>query len=86
MICTHNWGHCLEFSSVALASGIPYSFYEDSRVLTIAENQRRGRVWPPAAMAESSVLITFAPCASLCEKARWLRAGDIIQTGFASLW
>jgi putative ABC transport system permease protein len=63
-------------TAVASASGIPYSFYEDSRALTVEEKSANQRDQPPAAMAESVSPDYFRAMRIPLREGRWLNAGD----------
>ena len=66
--------------SVALASGIPYSSYEDSTALTLEENAATPRDQAPAAMAESVSPDYFRTLHIPLREGRWFDVGDTPDT------
>jgi hypothetical protein len=55
--------------SAALASGIPYSFYENSTALVLEEKMVAQEIRLRLQRQNRSALITLAPCTFLCAKA-----------------
>jgi predicted permease len=66
--------------SVALASGLPYSFYEDSTALMLEEKVATQPDQAPAAMAESVSPDYFRTMHIPLREGRWFRAGDTPDT------
>jgi putative ABC transport system permease protein len=66
--------------SVALASGVPYSFYEDSTALILEEKGATQRDQALAAMAESVSPDYFRTMHIPLREGRWFHAGDTPDT------
>ena len=66
--------------SVASASGVPYSFYEDSTALILEEKMSTQRDQAPAAMAESVSPDYFRTMQIPLREGRWFHAGDTPDT------
>jgi putative ABC transport system permease protein len=66
--------------SVALASGVPYSFYEDSTALILEAQVATQRDQAPAAMAESVSPDYFRTMHIPLREGRWFHAGDTPDT------
>jgi len=66
--------------SVASASGVPYSFYEDSTALILEEKMSTQRDQAPAAMAESVSPEYFRTMQIPLREGRWFHAGDTPDT------
>ena len=66
--------------SVALASGVPYSFYEDSTALVLEGKGTTQRDQAPAAMAESVSPDYFRALHIPLREGRWFQASDHSET------